>query len=239
MKHVVAAAVVALLTASLAAGEKTTRPADPAGDAAWQQEFKLAERQLGPTGRNPFFVLEPGFQVVLEGDHEKLIVTVLDATKVVEGVTTRVVEEREWKDGTLVEVSRNYFAICAATKDVFYFGEDVEIYKDGKAARNGDSWLAGVGGAKAGLAMPGQPAPGHKYYQEIAPGVAMDRAEIIGLAATLATPAGTFTNCLKTKEGTALDPDEQEFKLYAPGIGLIQDEDLRLTRHGFVTTVSP
>ena len=41
------------------------------------------------------------------------------------------------------------------------------------------AWLADKNdknGAKAGLMMPGKPKVGMKYYQEIAPGVAMDRA---------------------------------------------------------------
>ena len=68
-----------------------------------------------------------------------------------------MVEERETKDGKLVEVSRNYFAISKRTNSVYYFGEDVDEYKDGKVARHGGSWLAGTGGARFGLLMPGQP----------------------------------------------------------------------------------
>ena len=83
--------------------------------------------------------------------------------------------------------------------------------------------------------MPGKPKVGMKYHQELAPGLAMDRAEIISLDETCKTPAGTFTNCLKVKEGTALDPGEEEYKYYAPGIGMIQDEDLVLTKYGVVT----
>ena len=82
--------------------------------------------------------------------------------------------------------------------------------------------------------MPGKPEMGMKYYQEIAPGVAMDRAEIINLNDQLSTPAGSFSKCLTTREGTALNFREVEFKTYAPGIGLIQDQDLLLTRYGFI-----
>ena len=62
----------------------------------------------------------------------------------------------------------------------------------------------------------------------------MDRAEIISLDEVLETSAGTFTNCLKIKEGTALNRFEREFKTYAPGIGLIQDQSLLLISHGFI-----
>jgi hypothetical protein len=103
------------------------------------------------------------------------------------------------------------------------------MYTGGQLASHQGAWLAGELGAKAGLIMPGKPVVGMKYYQEVAPGVAMDRAEIISLDEHLGTPAGVFSNCLKTEEGTALNPLEQEFKIYAPGIGLIKDADLLLT----------
>jgi uncharacterized membrane protein YkoI len=183
------------------------------------------------TGRNPYFILEPGHVLVLEGGNEKLTITVLDETKVVDGVTTRVVEEREEKEGKLVEVSRNYFAIATRTNDVFYFGEDVDIYKDGKVVSHEGAWLSGANGARWGLLMPGTPLLGARYCQEIAPGVAMDRAEIVGVDETFETQAGKFEGCLKTEESTPLEGG-REHKYYAPGIGLIRDGDVKLTKHG-------
>jgi len=200
----------------------------------WQKEFDLKKCNLLTTGKNQYFILEPGFQLVLEKDEEKLQITVLDKTKMVDGVLTRVVEEREWDEEELVEVSLNYFAICEQTKDVFYFGEDVDNYKDGKLDNHDGSWLAGQGENRAGLIMPGTPKQEMKYYQEIAPGLAMDRAEIISLTETCKTPAGTFSNCMKVEEGTALNFLEKEFKYHAPGIGLVQDEDLVLIKYGMV-----
>ncbi len=208
---------------------------DAFGDAPFQDEFGLSKRSLAAAGSNEYFILEPGYQLVLEGGNEKVVITVLDKTLEVDGVTTRVVEEREWKNDQLVEVSRNYFAIDEATKDVFYFGEDVDDVKDGQVVAHGGAWLAGVNGSRAGLIMPGTPTVGMRYFQEIAPGVAMDRAEIVSLHETFETPAGTFSRSLRTKEGTALDKGAKEFKTYAPGIGLIQDEGLRLTEHGLIT----
>ena len=120
------------------------------------------------------------------------------------------------------------------TKDVFYFGEDVDNYKDGKVANHAGSWLAGVRGAKPGLMMPGQPQVGSKYFQEVSPGVAMDYATIVNLDVTVQTPAGTFVKCVKTDERNALDPKEKEFKIFAPGIGLVQSGDLVATKYGTV-----
>lgn len=167
------------------------------GDAAtdWQEEFGLQDRTLVPTGRNPYFIREPGFELVFASEDEKLVITVLDDTIDIGGVTTRVVEEREWKDGALCEVSRNLFAICKDTRDAFYFGEDVDDYKNGAIVGHGGAWRADEPGTKPGLIMPGRPKVGMKYYQEIAPGVAMDRAEVINLNADFKTPAGCFQGC--------------------------------------------
>jgi hypothetical protein len=79
--------------------------------------------------------------------------------------------------------------------------------------------------------MPGLVLLGSRYYQEIAPNVAMDRVEIVSVCETINTPAGKFANCLKTEETTPLEPKTREYKVYAPGIGLVKDGDLLLIRH--------
>jgi hypothetical protein len=203
-------------------------------DRTWTDQFAVERGELVSSGRNPFFVLEPGYRLTLQDDDERLVITVLTDTKVVDGIETRVVEERESKGDALVEVSRNYFAISKRTNSVFYFGEDVDIYKNGKVTTHEGSWLAGVNGARFGLAMPGQLLLGGRYYQEIAPGVAMDRAQIVSMTGTLKTPAGTFTNVLRIEETTPLERGAREYKLYAPGVGLLQDESLRLVEYGVV-----
>jgi len=202
--------------------------------SSWQDEFDIAKCNMLTTGRNPYYVLEPGFQLVLEGGDTKLQITVLEETKTVDGVVTRVVEEKEWIDGQLYEVAKNYFAMCEQTKDVFYFGEDVDFYKNGKVVKHDGSWLAGTNGNRPGLIMPGKPKLKMKYYQEIAPKVAMDRAEIVSLDETCKTPAGTFSGCMKVKESSAIDAFAKEYKYHAPKIGLIRDEDLQLIKYGFI-----
>ena len=203
-------------------------------DDEWTNDFSAEKKDLTATGRNPFFILEPGYQLVLEEGNEILTITVLDETKLVDGVETRVVEERESKGGKLVEVSRNYFAISKRTNSVYYFGEDVDMYKDGKVTGHGGSWLSGVNNARFGLAMPGLPLLEAKYQQEVAPGVAMDRSEIVSLSETVKVPAGDFKNCLKVSETTPLEPEVEEEKRYAPGVGLLTDGSLKLVRYGKV-----
>ena len=209
---------------------------------AWQQSFPVDVRDLASEGENRYFVLEPGYQLTLEGKEDgkpaQLVITVLAETILVGGVRTRVVEERETIGGQLAEVSRNFFAIHPQTKDVFYFGEDVDIYKNGKVVNHEGAWRHGVHNARFGLMMPGTPTVGHRYYQELAPGIAMDRAEIVSLADTSSTPAGTFTGCLKTRETTPLEILAREYKVYAPGIGIVEDGALKLASHRVVAAGS-
>lgn len=184
---------------------KTAAAEAQAAARSWAETFSVEARNWASTGRNKYFILEPGYQCYYEGKKgHHLTITVLNETKQVDGVETRVVEEREFEDGELSEVSRNYFAVDKTNNDIYYFGEDVDMYKNGKVTGHGGSWLSGKDGAKYGLMMPGTAKVGLRYYQERAPKVAMDRAEIVSLTETLKTPAGTFENCLKSEESSAL-----------------------------------
>ena len=203
----------------------------------WKSSFDMQHCDFSSTGANTYFILEPGYRLILGNEEEQdteqleLVITVMNETKIVNGTETRVVEERETENGELVEISRNYFAACRPSNDIYYFGEEVDDYEAGEIISHEGAWLAGIDGARAGIIMPGKLEVGFKHYQEIAPGIAEDRAEIISLNETLETPAGVFTNVLKTEETNPLKPEEREFKYYAPAIGLIQDETLQLLNY--------
>jgi len=202
-------------------------------------EFFTEDCDFASTGSNRFFILEPGWRLVFSGEGDQgeeigLTVTVQDRTRVVDGVETRIVVERHVEDGELVEVSRNYFAMCKQTSSMFYYGEEVDNYVDGEIVNHNGSWLAGENGAKAGIIMPGTVLLGSKYQQETAPGAAMDRGQIVSMNKIVVTPAGTFENVLKIKETTPLEPNALDFKYHAAGIGLIQDNEIKLEEYGFI-----
>ena len=204
-----------------------------AAEPAFTEDFGIDKTDLASTGRNPYFILEPGYQLFSQGEEGDLTITVLNETKMVVGIETGIVEERETEGGNLIEVSRNYFAISKRHNGVFYFGEDVDMYdKSGKITGHGGSWLAGVGGAKPGLMMPGIPLLGARFYQEVAPRLAMDRAEVVSVSDTRRVSAGSFDHVVKTEETTPLGPGVKEYKYYAPGVGLIKDGDMELVRYG-------
>jgi len=209
-------AILMVVPSSTANGQKTLDLS-----ASWTTDFSSEKADLVSAGRNPYFILEPGYALTLEGGDTRLVITVKDDIKKIDGVECRVVEERETKAGKVIEVSNNYFALSKRTNSVYYFGEDA-----------GGAWLSGEKGARYGLMMPGLPLIGARHYQEIAPGVAMDRAEIMSVNETVKTPIGKFKNCLKVEETTALEPKEREYKFYAPGIGLVQEGKLKLVKYG-------
>jgi hypothetical protein len=199
---------------------------------SWTKDFRLEPDELTSIGRNPYFILEPGYVLVLEAGNERLTITVLNETRRIDNVETRIVEERETDNGRPVEISRNYFAISKRTNNVYYFGEEVDIYKGAKVSSHEGAWMAGVNGAHFGLAMPGIPALNARYYQEVAAGVAMDRAEITSLSERLSTPAGLFKDVLKVVETSPLERGAAEAKYYAPGVDLLQDGSLKLVKYG-------
>jgi hypothetical protein len=201
-----------------------------AAEVKFQDTFNTEKATLADKGSNTYMILKPGYKLILTDGKDNLTITVLDETKMVDGVKTRIVEERETKGGKLDEVSRNYFAIDKATGDIYYFGEDVDMYDaEGKVTGHEGGWLSGLNDAKFGLMMPGKPRLGSRYYQEMAPKVAMDRAEVVSISETVKVPVGTFKNCLKTKESSSLESGVED-KLFAPGVGLLKDGDFKLTK---------
>ena len=200
--------------------------------ADFQKDFPVEKKNLGTRGSNPYFNLTPGYQLSYTHGKDTDTLTVLDEVKVIDGVETRPVEDRELKNGRLAELTRDYYAIDARTNDVYYFGEEVDVYKNGKVAGHEGSWLSGVKGAKFGLMMPAKPSVGHRFYQELAPKVGMDRVEIVSDREKIAVPAGTFENCVHTLETSPLEKGLKDHKWYAPGVGQVKDGDMVLVKYG-------
>ena len=140
----------------------------------------------------------------------------------VAGVPVAVVKVREFENGKLVEQTRDYYAQSRGGT-VWYLGEHVDDYKDGKLVGHGGQWLAGKDGARPGLFMPARPTVGQRFEQERAPGVAEDRSKVVAVGLDVTTPAGAFKDCVKTEDVAPLD-DVTEFKYYCPGVGLVREE---------------
>ena len=69
--------------------------------------------------------------------------------------------------------------------------------------------------------MAADPVPGLEYRQEYYAGEAEDRAQVLSLNEQAEAPFGFFTGVLLTKDLVPLEPRVSEYKLYAPGVGLV------------------
>lgn len=179
---------------------------------------------------NDYFPLPVGLELVLEGDDEgtsvRVEITVLDETEEVAGVTCRVVEEAEYEDDEVVEISRNFF-VQAPDGTVCYYGEDVDMYQNGEVVSHGGAWRAGENGALPGIIMPAQPTVGMSYDQEVAPGVAEDHGEITAMGEHVSVPAGEFDDTIRVRETSPLDSGSS-LKLYIRDIGMAVDDEIEL-----------
>lgn len=199
--------------------------------AEWRSDFPVDPRNLGPSGHNPYFILTPGHTLHFAEGSTRRTLTVLARTVVIDGVECRVVEDREEKNGKPLEVTRDYFAADRSTGDVYYFGEDVDIYRNGRIVSHKGAWRSGVGDAKFGLMMPGTIRVGDRFMQERAPKQkALDRSEIVAVGEKVVTPAGSFT-CVRVRDSSPIERGGED-KWYAPGIGLVKDGKAVLVKQG-------
>jgi hypothetical protein len=174
---------------------------------------------------NPWMPLRVGATWVYretdgEGGEQRVEVTVLDETRVVLGIETRVVHDVVREDGELVEDTYDWYA-QDADGNVWYFGEETKEFEDGKVATTAGSWEAGVDGAQPGVLAPADPAVGTAYRQEYLEGEAEDAAAVLSLDEQVEVPFGLYDNVLMTKEWTPLQPDILEHKFYARGVGMV------------------
>ena len=192
----------------------------------WRDRFPVSKADLRSTGTNSFITMQPGRILKLTHGIDTLTVTILPDTQVIDGVTTGVLEERETKKGQLVEVSRNFMATDKMTETSttsvktststrwqdHQSRERVACGHERRAVRPDDSRQADGG---------------RQVLSGIAPKVAMDRVEVMSTEETVKTPAGLFEHCIHLRETTPLERDVSD-KYYAPGIGIIKDDEFEL-----------
>jgi hypothetical protein len=181
---------------------------------------------LGADVTNPYFPLVPGTRYDFAGDtdqgQETTIVEVLGQTRTVNGVTARVVRDRVYLDGELIEDTFDWYA-QGGDGNVWYLGEDSKEIENGQVVSTEGSWEWGVDGALPGVIMWADPAAhfGEDYRQEFYQGVAEDWARALGTDREVSVPAGDFTGCLETEDWNGLESGGAERKFYCPGTGLV------------------
>jgi hypothetical protein len=179
---------------------------------------------------NPYFPLTPGTTFVYEGqteqgfEHDEFAVT--HRTRIILGVRCVEVHDTVMTDGQVTEDTLDWFA-QDRDGNVWYFGENTHELEDGLITTIDGTFVAGVNGDKPGIIMKAHPAIGDFYRQEFSLNNAEDFAQTVSLSQSVHVPAGTFHNCLKSKETTPLETDLLEYKFYAPGVGNVLTVDAR------------
>jgi hypothetical protein len=173
---------------------------------------------------HPYWPMKPGTrrtyrEVDEEGEIKEVVVVVTTQTKkVANGITARVVRDTVRVDGSIIEDTFDWFA-QDARGNLWYLGEDTAEFENGKLTSRDGSFEAGVNGALPGIMIPADPAPGMRYRQEYYKGEAEDNGEVLSTAEMAQVPAGVYRGVLLTKDTSTIEPDVQEYKLYAKGVG--------------------
>ena len=164
------------------------------------------------------------YEVDTEDGKEEIVVEVLDETKDVMGIECTVVRDTVTIDGELIEDTWDWYA-QDIHGNVWYMGEYSEEWEDGELLGTAGSWEGGVDGAYPGIIMFADPIPGITYRQEYYKGEAEDMGIVISLGESRTVPCGTYDSLLKTKDFSPLEPDVFAYKYYAPGIGVVLEEE--------------
>ena len=174
---------------------------------------------------NPYLTLTPGTTYTYANKTadatETVHVEVTHKTENIAGVPSVVVHDYLTKGQTVVEDTIDWYA-QDKQGNVWYMGEATKEFSPGKAPNTGGSWQAGVDGAEAGIAMPADSKVGEVYRQEYYEGEAEDTASTVGFSGVAKVPYGSYKNLLEVKEWTPLEPNVEEHKYYARGVGLVR-----------------
>ncbi len=172
---------------------------------------------------NLYWPMAPGTRWVYresdpKGNAVKVRVVVTDRTKQILGIDATVVHDVVSDHGELIENTFDWYAQDECG-NVWYLGENTKEYENGQVVSTEGSWEAGVDGAEAGIAMPGDPQVGLAYRQEYYAGEAEDAAEVLSVDEKAQVPYRRFRNVLLTKDFTPLHPKILEYKMYARNVG--------------------
>ena len=163
---------------------------------------------------NRFLPLVPGTVLVLEGQASRggggaphrVMFIVTDLTKVINGVRTVVVWDRDVSNGQLVESELAFFAQDNVGR-VWNLGEYPEEFDQGQFLGAPNTWIAGQAGAKAGVHMLAKPRVGRpRYLQGFAPDIEfLDTAKVFDTGRSVRVPLDLYNDVVVTDETSPLD----------------------------------
>jgi len=175
---------------------------------------------------NPYWPMRPGshwvYRELEDGEAQRVDVTVTDRTKVLGGITARVVHDQVTRKGQVIEDTFDWYA-QDSDGNLWYLGEDTKEYENGKLKSTEGSWAYGVDGAQPGVVVPADPKQGMRYREEYYAGHAEDAAEVLNVGSQVQVPYGRYQDAMVTRNYSSLEPTVEEMKLYAKGVGPVME----------------
>jgi hypothetical protein len=223
-----AAALVGLgVLATAVAAIPVSQAGTPSARAATHHHHPAPSRFTQGRVDNPWFPLKPGSRYVYRGSEDgartKDVFIATYRTRVVDGVTCRVVFDRVWTNGRLSERTHDFYAQTKRGA-VWYFGErTATLDRHGHVKSREGSFTSGVNGAEAGVFMTPHPRRGPSYYQEFYPGHAEDIFTVHRLGVQVSVPLLHSSSALVTQETTPLEPGVVDHKAYVRDIGDVSE----------------
>lgn len=138
-------------------------------------------------------------------------------------VEAAVFNDRAYENGELVESTFDYFAQDDAGT-VFYLGEDVTNYENGKVADHDGTWLLGRDTDKLGVLMPADPKVGDRWRFEDVPGITVESNTLLKRHAAVELRGTTYKDVLRVEERLVIEK-QIEGKLFARGVGIVSEID--------------
>lgn len=178
---------------------------------------------------NPYLPITRFDRCRLAGDDQgtrlKITRTLLDRKKRFHyrgrTIDAAVVRDRVIGDGELIELTHDYFAQDDAGT-VYYLGEDVNEYRDGRVVSHEGQWRLGRDTRKIGVLMPAHPSLGDKFKSESVPHIAHETDHVVATGGQARIGGHVYRHVIKVREN-ARPPHETEFKKYARGTGVIAE----------------
>jgi hypothetical protein len=192
----------------------------------WEAISHVDLKNLTTIGKNRYFNLEPGYRLRYTNGDGTLTITVRRKIKVIDGIQTRVVEEKESRHGQPTKVVWRYYAIDKTTSALYCFGVHNQTYYQGHRLSH-RGWRSGAGGATFTLVLPAAPKPGDTMLRNHSLNASRRQEDVIDVAQKVITPAGTFTDCVCTESKGGR---ESKVKAFAPGVGMVQDGQFALVK---------
>jgi hypothetical protein len=216
---------------SAVAGTAQTQSKGQTGSA---KDFQRAQfDKSSPYITNKYLPLKPGMRLIYKGSaipedqktrvKRRVVTTVTDLSKWIDGVRTLVIWEKDYTAGELGESELAFFAQDKAG-NVWLVGEYPEEYENRKVV-DAPTWISGRKGAHAGIAMLANPKVGSPdYAQGFAPPPVefIDRARVYKKGQKTCVPVECYKDVLVIEEFEKGVPGVFHLKYYAPKVGLVK-----------------